>query len=77
METKHTDRDLLAKGLQIMGLTAVLMFIGPILIFIAFSNKEKPFYIPILILAIGICIFAVYNAFKGIKIIMDSMFNKK
>lgn len=74
MKTKRTDKDLLLKGLKIMGLTLICMFLGPTLIYIAFSNQEKPLYIPILIVAIIICSLAVYFGFKGIKTVLDSMF---
>ena len=76
METKHTDKDKLVKGIKTMGITAVLMFFGPTLFYVAFSNSEKPLYIPILIAATIICILAIYFAFKGLKTIMDSMFRK-
>ncbi|AUP81526.1 hypothetical protein C1H87_03710 [Flavivirga eckloniae] len=59
-----------------MGISLGAMFLGPILIHIAFSNQEKPLYIPILIVAILICGLAVYLAFKGLNTILDSMFKK-
>ena len=74
METKRTDRDVLAKGLKTMGLSLMCMFLGPTLLYVAFSNPEKPLYIPILIVSILICILAIFFAFKGIKTILDSMF---
>ncbi|WCO02810.1 DUF6095 family protein [Psychroserpens ponticola] len=77
METKRTDKDILYKGIKTMGLTLVLMFLGPTLLYVAFSNEEKPLYIPLLIIGIFICGLAIYFAFKGLKTIMDSMFNKK
>lgn len=76
MEENKTDKDLLFKGLQKMGICLVLMFLGPTFIHIAFSNREKPLYIPILILGILLCITAIYFAFKGLNTIMDSMFKK-
>lgn len=75
METKRTDKDILVKGLKKMGLSLVLMFFGPTLIYIALSNKEKPFYIPILIVGFLFCGIAILLSFKGLKTIMDSMFN--
>jgi hypothetical protein len=74
METKRTNKDLLVKGLKKMGLSLMFMFLGPTLIYVAFSNQEKPLYIPILIIGILICILAVVFAFKGINTILDSMF---
>ncbi|MCX7547473.1 DUF6095 family protein [Xanthomarina sp. F1114] len=76
METKRTNKDILIKGLKKMGLSLICMFLGPTLIYVAFSNQEKPLYIPILILSILICVLAVYLAFIGLRTIMDSMFYK-
>lgn len=76
MEDNKTDRDVLTKGLKTMGISLGCMFLGPTLLHIAFSNDEKPLYIPILIVAIIVCVLAVYFAFKGLKTIMDSMFKK-
>ena len=70
----RTDKALLIKGLKTMGLSLICMFLGPSLFFLAESNNEKTLYIPLLIISILICIAAVYLAFKGLKIIMNSMF---
>lgn len=75
METKRTNKDILIKGLKKMGLSLLFMFLGPILLYIAFSNQEKPLYIPILIVGLLICFFAIFMAFKGLKTILDSMFS--
>ena len=77
MKTKKTDRDILNKGLQTMGICLLLMFAGPTLCYISLSNKEKPLFIPLLIISISICSAAVYFGFKGIRTIMDSMFGKR
>lgn len=74
-ETKHTNRDILIKGLKKMLLSLACMFTGPTLLYISFSNQEKPLYIPLLIIGIVICGLAIFFAFKGLKTIMDSMFN--
>jgi len=77
METKRTNKDLLYAGIKKMGISLALMFLGPTLIYVAFSNQEKPLYIPILIIGILLCCTAVYIAFKGLNTIMDSMFKKE
>lgn len=74
METKKTNKDLLLKGIKIMGITLALMFIGPTLLYVGLSNPEKTLYIPILVVASILCVLAIYFAFKGLKTIMDSMF---
>ncbi len=76
METNKTDKNILVKGLKIMGVSLGCMFLGPTLVYIALTNKEKPLYIPILIIAIIICALAIFIAFKGINTVLDSMFKK-
>ena len=76
-ETKRTDKDILMKGIKIMLFTAVLMFIGPTLFYIGMSNQEKTLFIPIMIVAIIVLIFAVYFMYKGLKTIMNSMFGSE
>ena len=77
MKTKKTDKDVLLRGVKKMGISLALMFLGPTLIYIAFSNQEKPLYIPLLIGGILACSFAIFFAFKGINTILDSMFKSK
>lgn len=77
METNRTNKTVLVKGLKTLGIALACMFLGPSLIHIAFSNQEKPLYIPILILAIIICGLAIYLMFRGINTILDSMFKKQ
>jgi cytochrome c biogenesis protein CcdA len=60
-----------------MGISLVMMFAGPTLFYIATTNKEKPLYIPILIISLLICAGAVFFGFKGLQTIMNSMFDKK
>jgi len=76
MKENRTNKELLVTGLKKMGISLILMFVGPAFIHIAFSNKEKPLYIPLLILGVLGSIAAIYFAFKGINTIMDSMFKK-
>ena len=77
METKRTDKSILIKGLKFMAVSLVLMFAGPTLFYIVTTNKDKPFYEVLLIIAILICAAAVFMAFKGLQTIMKSMFGEK
>jgi hypothetical protein len=77
METNRTDKNMLYKGLNKMGLSLICMFVGPTLLHFAFINTQKSMYYLILILGGIISILAIYFAFKGIMTIMDSMFKKK
>ncbi|WP_370390842.1 DUF6095 family protein [uncultured Winogradskyella sp.] len=73
----RTDKELLGKGLRKMVICLILMFLGPTTLHLAFSNSDKPLYIPLLIIAIILCILAIVFLFMGINTIMDSMFKKK
>ena len=74
MKSKRTNKSILVKGLKIIGLNLITLFLGPILLHIGLSNPEKPLYIPLVIAGIVVCGVAIYLGFKGIKIIMDSVF---
>ena len=76
METPRTNRTLLVEGLKTMGITLFLAFLGPLILDAGFSNPEKPLYIPLVIAGIFMCGAAIYFGFKGIRIIMDSLFGK-
>lgn len=77
METKSTDKDILVKGLKKMGISIAFMFLGPTVLYIAFSNQEKILYIPLIVIGVLFCISAIYFAFKGLNTILDSMFKSK
>jgi hypothetical protein len=77
METPRTNRNLLVDGLKTMGITLFLAFLGPLILHAGLSNPDKPLYIPLVIAGILICGGAIYFGFKGIRIIMDSLFGKK
>ena len=71
----RTNKDVLAKGVKYLLLAAISMFTGPTILYSAFSNQDKYLYIPILIVAIFICLGAVFLGFIGIRTIIKSMFN--
>ncbi len=68
-----TDKKILNRGLAKMIWALPLFFIGPSVIYSAFKNQDHPFFIPVLGLAIIICILAVVLAFLGLKTIVSSM----
>ncbi|UKM66406.1 DUF6095 family protein [Flavobacteriaceae bacterium GSB9] len=76
MENK-TDKIILFKGIKTLIFAVLSLFIGPILLTFAFSQPENPLYIPLLIVGCLICAMAVFLIFKGIRLIMSSMFKNK
>ena len=76
METKRTNKVILAKGIKLMGVALACMFVGPTLVYISQTKLKSPIDTIMLIIAISICVLAVFFAFKGINTILNSMFNK-
>ena len=74
---KRTDKELLVKGIKQMAITAILMFTGPTLIYLALTDKEQAVFIPLISIGFIISGFAVYMGFRGIRTIMDSMFKSE
>jgi hypothetical protein len=75
MAQKHTNRELLSKGIKIMAITLPLLILAPYLITLAFLNKTNfSFYIFITIGgASGIA--AMWLFYKGISTIVRALFN--
>ena len=76
-ENNRTDKTILTKGLKQMGICLLLMFAGPTLLHLSLDNKDKPLYIPLLIISILLCIMAITFLFMGINTILNSIFKKK
>jgi hypothetical protein len=77
MEENRTDKVMLFKGIKTLIFAALSLFMGPVLLSFAFSKPDEPLYIPLLIVGCLVCAFAVFLIFKGIKLIMNSIFKKK
>ncbi|MBV7270249.1 DUF6095 family protein [Winogradskyella luteola] len=76
-KNNKTDKELLGKGLKRMGICLVLMFMGPTLLHLSLDNDDKPLYIPLLIVAIILCIAAIVMLYIGLNTILNSIFKKK
>lgn len=76
-ETRHTDKDMLIRGVKTMAICALLMFIGPTLLYLVLGNPDKPFFYPLVVIGVIVCIISIYLGFKGLKIIMQSVFGKR
>ena len=71
---RHTDKQLLGKGLKFLAGALPLIVIGPSITFSAFNNQSHSLYIPILLLGIAAMIAAIILMFKGINLIMKAVF---
>lgn len=70
-----TNRNVLSKGIRYLAWALPLLFIGPSVIYNAFINKQNVWHYLVLAIGISICIGAVYLMFKGLKTIINSMFD--
>jgi hypothetical protein len=72
---KHTNKQVLIKGVKFMALSLPLMFMGPYVITLGFLNKDNATFYFFFPLGLILAIVAVFFAFKGLKKIMKSMFD--
>lgn len=72
-----TDKRILMKGISYMAWSLPLMVAGPTIIHSAFKNEKHPLFIPVLGLAIILCVAAILLIFKGLNTIMKSMFDNE
>lgn len=70
-----TNKEILFKGVKIMGGTLFLLILAPIILNSSFKNQEHPLFIPVLGVGIICFIAAIYFGFKGIKTLMKALFN--
>jgi hypothetical protein len=74
MNKNHTNRKLLQKGVFYLAGTVPLLFLGPIVIYNAFTNQNHPFFYVVLSVGCIICLLAMFLIFKGLNNIMKSIF---
>ncbi len=72
---KHTNKELLGKGLKYLGGAIPLAFLGPIILYSAFNNQAHPLYLIVLSVGILACAGAMYLMFKGIGTLIKSLFD--
>ncbi len=70
-----TNKEVLLKGIKIMGGTLFLLVLAPIVINSSFKNQDHTLFIPVLGVGIILFIAAIYFGFKGIKTLMRALFN--
>lgn len=70
-----TNKDVLTKGIRFIAWALPLYFIGPSVIYNAFMNKDNAWHYLVLAVGIVISFFAIYLTFKGLKTILNSMFD--
>lgn len=72
---KHTNKEILTKGIKYLAFALPLIFIGPSILFTAFNNQDHYLYIPVLIVGILAMFGAIFLLFKGILTIVKAVFD--
>jgi hypothetical protein len=72
---KHTNKEILGKGIKYLAFALPLILIGPSVLFTAFNNQDHPLYIPVLIFGILAIFAAIFLLFKGILTIVKAVFD--
>jgi len=74
MDRKHTNKELLKKGIKYLAAALPLSFLGPSILYSSFNNQDKPLFIPILILGFIFFFGAMFCIFKGIMTVVKAVF---
>ncbi len=70
-----TNKELLFKGVKYLAWTLPLLFTGPVVIHSSFKNQNHPLYWMVLTVGILICFAGVFLMYKGLKTIVNGLFN--
>lgn len=73
---KHTNKELLGKGIKFLAGALPLTLLGPVVLFSAFKNQEHPYYIFVLIFGLLAFVGAIALMFLGIRTIIKAVFDK-
>lgn len=74
MDRKHTNKELLKKGIQYLAAALPLSFLGPVILYSAFNNQDKALFIPIVIVGFILFFGAMFCIFKGIMTVVKAIF---
>jgi hypothetical protein len=69
--------DYLKKGINYLMYALPLFFIGPVVIYNAFSNQHTNWHCLVLLIGALLCFFAAYFLFYGLVFIMKHLFKEK
>ena len=75
MNQKHTNPNLLKKGIKYLAYSLPLLFLSPYVLTLSFINKETVFFYLFFIAGLIVGFFALYFLYKGIQTLLSSLFN--
>ena len=75
MNQKHTNPNLLKKGIKYLAYSLPLLFLSPYVLTLSFINKETVFFYLFFVAGLIVGFFALYFLYKGIQKLLSSLFN--
>ncbi|MCM4157920.1 DUF6095 family protein [Gramella sp. AN32] len=72
---KHTNKEVLYKGLKYLAAALPLSLIGPTVLYSAFKNQDHPLFWVVISIGFLVLLSAIFLMFKGILTIVKSMFD--
>jgi len=75
MNQKHTNPNLLKKGIKYLAYSLPLLFLSPYVLTLSFINKETVFFYLFFVAGLIVGFFALYFLYKGIQTLLSFLFN--
>ena len=75
MNQKHTNPNLLKKGIKYLAYSLPLLFLSPYVLTLSFINKETVFFYLFFVAGLIVGFFALYFLYKGIQTLLSSLFD--
>ncbi len=75
MSQKHTDSNLLKKGIKYLAFSLPLLFLCPYTLTLSFINKETVFLYIFFIIGLIFGFFAFYFLYRGFKSLLAALFD--
>ncbi|RRO25180.1 DUF6095 family protein [Flavobacteriaceae bacterium 14752] len=75
MDRKHTNKELLKKGIKYLAVALPLSLLGPSVLYSAFNNQEHAYFLPVVIIGFLLFFGAMFCIFKGIMTIVKAIFD--
>ncbi len=75
MNQKHTNPNLLKKGVKYLAFSLPLLILSPYVLTLSFINKETVFFYLFFVVGLIVGFFALYFLYKGIQTLLSSLFD--
>jgi len=75
MDSKKTNKEVLAKGVKTLAMSLGAIAVGPIILYNAFVNKAHPLFLVVVSFGVIVLFVAIFLILRGVKLIVSSFFD--